>query len=512
LDVSHQDIREIVTSSNGTSASGLLKTTREMPADPVPPATRKMLLKFILAIVLASTAVLAAADLRKAPPLLPPDERYKADLLLIVAHPDDDVLVGGYLAKAGLDDHKRIAVVYCTSGDGGGNYVGFEAGASLGRMRTVEARRALAFLNIENVWFLAGHDTPGQNVLWSLDNWNHGLALDEIVRMVRLTRPEVILTFLPDYVVGENHDDHQAAGVLATEAFDLAGDPTKFPEQVSAPRNRRGMMNLTEGLHVWQTKKLYYFTDAFENFTPYWHDTRGLSPFRKNFLDGRGPAYPNTQLSPSRHKSYAMLNAEQQKYYLTQEGYLGVDAIQKRDLTDFGYPICFIFGKSVVGAQVTGDIFAGVTEGPVPFVPVTGAHPETANGLFLELGGPWQFYRKFWMAHDLEPVSRLLPVPEVAVAGGQILSIPLLVRNQTAVAEEITLTSVLPGSWTDKTAYAIYPVKPGETYPVLAEVVAPAGRDPRWEVITFEATAGGQKKIGSVVIRVFLRNGMGLPQ
>jgi LmbE family N-acetylglucosaminyl deacetylase len=222
----------------------------------------------IAAIILASTCVLAGADLRQAPPLLPPDERYKADLLLIVAHPDDDVVIGGYLAKASLDDRKRIAVVYCTSGDGGGNHVGYEAGASLGQMRTVEARRALTFLNIENGWFLGGRDTPGQNVLWSLDNWNHGRALDEIVRIVRITRPEVILTFLPDYVVGENHDDHQAAGVLATEAFDMAGDPTTFPEQVSPPRNRQGMMNLTEGLHVWQTKKLYYFTDAFENFTP----------------------------------------------------------------------------------------------------------------------------------------------------------------------------------------------------------------------------------------------------
>jgi hypothetical protein len=28
-------------------------------------------------------------------------------------------------------------------------------------------------------------------------------------------------------VVGENHDDHQGSGVLATEAFDMAGDPTK---------------------------------------------------------------------------------------------------------------------------------------------------------------------------------------------------------------------------------------------------------------------------------------------
>jgi LmbE family N-acetylglucosaminyl deacetylase len=116
--------------------------------------------------------------------------------------------------------------------------VGNEAGASLGQMREIEARRALAAYGISNVWFLAGHDTPGQNVLRSLDSWNHGRALDEVVRLVRITQPDVILTWLPDAVVGENHDDHQASSVLAVEAFDAAGDPTIFPEQVSPPRDR----------------------------------------------------------------------------------------------------------------------------------------------------------------------------------------------------------------------------------------------------------------------------------
>ena len=40
-----------------------------------------------------------------------PDERYKADILLVVAHPDDDTLVTSYLARAIFDQHKRVAVV-----------------------------------------------------------------------------------------------------------------------------------------------------------------------------------------------------------------------------------------------------------------------------------------------------------------------------------------------------------------------------------------------------------------
>ena len=64
-----------------------------------------------------------------------------------------------------------------------------------------------------------------------------------MVRIVRLTRPEVILTFLPGTFIGEDHGDHQAAGVLATEAFDLAGDPLVFPEQVTGPmRQTRALL------------------------------------------------------------------------------------------------------------------------------------------------------------------------------------------------------------------------------------------------------------------------------
>jgi hypothetical protein len=74
------------------------------------------------------------------------------------------------------------------------------------------------------------------------------------------------LTFLTDTVVKENHGDHQAAGVLATEAFDMAGDPTAFPEQVTPPSNHLGFGNLTEGLQPWQPEKLYYFTGPLRTY------------------------------------------------------------------------------------------------------------------------------------------------------------------------------------------------------------------------------------------------------
>src|ERR1700761_6329667 len=87
-----------------------------------------------------------------------PDQRFKADILLVVAHPDDEVMAGAYLAREIFDHHKRVAVVFQNPGDGGVNESGPEQGVSLGAIRQIEARRAVGFLGITNVWFLNGHD------------------------------------------------------------------------------------------------------------------------------------------------------------------------------------------------------------------------------------------------------------------------------------------------------------------------------------------------------------------
>ena len=217
-------------------------------------------------------AIVDNPQIPEAPRNPPVDDRFKADILVIVAHPDDETEVTPYLARAIFDEHKRVAAIFGTPGNGGGDVVSNAQAGALGAIRSTEAREAMASFGVLHVWFLCGTDTPGQNVLQSLETWDHGRALGEAVRLVRLTRPEVILTWLPVYVAGENHDDHQAAGVIATEAFDLAGDPTAFPEQISAPRNRHGIMNLTEGLQPWQPKK-FTTSDALHT----------------EFLEGQGP-------------------------------------------------------------------------------------------------------------------------------------------------------------------------------------------------------------------------------
>ena len=184
---------------------------------------------------------------QQAEPNPAPDARYKVDVLIVVGHPDDDIEVAAYTAKLIEEQHKTVAVVYGTRGNSGGNAAGPEQANALADIREMEARKSLASYGITSAWFLHGSDSPGGDVLRSLELWGHGQSLEEVVRLVRITRPEVILTWLPNYVVGENHEDHQAAGVLATEAFDLAANPLAFPEQVEAARNRMSIGNLRRG-------------------------------------------------------------------------------------------------------------------------------------------------------------------------------------------------------------------------------------------------------------------------
>jgi LmbE family N-acetylglucosaminyl deacetylase len=417
-----------------------------------------------------------------------PDQRFKVDLLLVVAHPDDESEIGGFLAKAIFDEHKRVAVVYGTRGNGGGNAIGQEQAAALGAIREIEGRRALGFLGISDVWFLDGPDTPGQDVLRSLETWDHGHALGKLVRLVRLTRPDVIATWLPAYTAGENHGDHQAAGVLATEAFDLAGDPTKYPEQVTPPRDANGISNLTEGLHTWQPQKLYYFSDA--------------SHFE--FLKGQGPQYPATEISPSKGVSYAVLSARECSYHLTQSdsGYTAAKALENNtvDKTYFNDPSRFIFGKAHVDANATGDVFAAVQPHAIAYVAPPGYHAATVKAPDLELGGPWRFYQLFLQAHGLQHLSGLTP-PELEAGISTRVTLPILIDNPGAQSLSGEIKVDLPDDWKLTSGAGAFQIEPGQTLARSVVAVAPGPEHASWKDISVQASSAGSS-IGETKVRV----------
>jgi LmbE family N-acetylglucosaminyl deacetylase len=443
---------------------------------------------------LALVVLLTAPSFGQAIKPVAPDDRFKADVLIIVAHPDDETEVTAYLARAIFDGHKRVAVIFGTHGDGGGNAAGQEQAAALGAEREIEARRALGVLGVTNVWFLGGPDTPGQDVLRSLETWNHGASLDQAVRLVRLTRPDVIFTWLPDYVAGENHGDHQAAGVIATEAFDMAGDPTAFPEQLAAPRDRTNIGNLTEGLHPWQAKKLYYFTDASD----------------RGFQAGKGPTYPTEDESPSKKIPYYKIAAEEMSFHLTQgdSGQFAAEAIKKNDFTFFRRPEVLILGKSLVAGSETADVFEGITPAAIPYSAPAGYKPVKRSGVSMELGGPWSFYRDFWRAHGL-PLEGLLKDVGVNVVPGEHIQIPLLLHNDSDQDVTLTITASVPDGWSEASGSGTYlvPAHQDVSVYVRAKTAVTNSKDAQKLVLSAEGAAN----IQPIAILVYADRGA-LPQ
>lgn len=373
----------------------------------------------------------------------PPDERYKADILIVVAHPDDEAFFTPYAAKAIYDMHKRVAVIFSTHGGSGVNRYSQERGPAMANEREIEARQACAKLSITNVWFLEGKDTASQNLLASFSNWGHGANLERLVGLIRLTRPEVIFTHFPGVFIGENHGDHQATGVLVTEAFDLADDATVFPEQLAGPGNH--YESYLSNLRPWQAKKIYFGSDANDD---------------KQF-NGTGPTYSVREVSPSQKKPYWRLAIDSAMAHRTQFPD-EIDRLSKMSdeeleklMSDpnrgwWSEPSTLIFGKSVVGGKPTDDVFAHIddkiqkqySEGAVS----CGSRVDVTSVSRVELGGPWEFYAEFYPAHGYcqLPVAK---VPEIGIKSGTTLTVPVVIHHDSTKTLTVKLAVKAPEGW-----------------------------------------------------------------
>lgn len=168
------------------------------------------------------------------------------DFLFIGAHPDDESGVTGMFARYVLDGGFKGTVITYTLGEGGGNATGPELGPSLGLIRFEELRRSLATVGVDRFFFLGLDD-----FYYTLfaeethDNWyaQNPDYICDAVRVVRLTRPEVIVTMWPG---PGTHGHHQMAARAAVLAFNQAGDPDYCPQHFD-----------DEFLEPWQPLKLY---------------------------------------------------------------------------------------------------------------------------------------------------------------------------------------------------------------------------------------------------------------
>jgi len=175
-----------------------------------------------------------------------PNAPVDLDIMFIGAHPDDEAGNLGMFGYWNEYHRMKAGVITMTRGEGGGNAVGLEEGPALGILREAEERRAVGWAGVENVYNLDALDfyytasAPLSEQIWGYHN-----SLSRIVRTIRATKPEVIVTMNPSATQG-NHGNHQEAAMLAVEAFYAAADPKAFPEQIRK-----------EGLQPWRVARIF---------------------------------------------------------------------------------------------------------------------------------------------------------------------------------------------------------------------------------------------------------------
>ncbi|HEX8696593.1 MAG TPA: PIG-L family deacetylase [Longimicrobium sp.] len=163
-------------------------------------------------------------------------------VLMVGAHPDDEDTQ--LLAALALEEGADVAYLSLTRGEGGQNGIGPELHEALGLLRTEEL---LAARRVDGArqFFTRAYDFGfSKSAEETLAHWPREELLRDVVRVIRAYRPDLVVTVFSG-TPRDGHGHHQVSAIIAREAFQAAGDPARFPEQVAA------------GLRPYRPAKLY---------------------------------------------------------------------------------------------------------------------------------------------------------------------------------------------------------------------------------------------------------------
>ena len=162
---------------------------------------------------------------------------FLGNALYIAAHPDDEnTRLISYLSNA---VHARTAYLSLTRGDGGQNL--------LGVLRTQELLAARSVDGGEQFFTRANDFGYSKHPDETLSIWEKDKVLSDVVRIIRQFRPDVIINRFDHRTPGSTHGHHTSSAILSTEAFELAGDPNAYPEQL-------------QELQPWRPSRLFFNT------------------------------------------------------------------------------------------------------------------------------------------------------------------------------------------------------------------------------------------------------------
>ena len=148
--------------------------------------------------------------------------------MMATAHPDDEN--NGLLVMLNRGQGVRTTLATATRGNGGQNEIGPEIFEALGVLRTEELAAIHRFDGAEQYFTRAVDFGFSFSVEETFEKWGRDEIVGDFVRLIRTIRPDVMVGLIPTGNGGGQH--HQASAILSREAYTLAGDPTKYPEQI----------------------------------------------------------------------------------------------------------------------------------------------------------------------------------------------------------------------------------------------------------------------------------------
>lgn len=165
-------------------------------------------------------------------------------VLCLAAHPDDEDAEALLYLKEKFGCQTYLLLF--TRGEGGENRVNPSLYKDLGFLRTEEVEKAASILGVKRVCYLGKPDFEYTTSLKRVGKeWDERDTLRRLVYFYRLIRPHIIIT---KHNKSELSAQHRAVAILSEEAFDLAGNPKSFAQQ------------LESGVSVWQPLKLFHRT------------------------------------------------------------------------------------------------------------------------------------------------------------------------------------------------------------------------------------------------------------